>query len=147
MSEVTQRSESEAEEIASKLGLECFFPLPNELFIDIDGNKGDSYNTALEEIMKQNGYEIEEYLVTTSKSGNQHFYLRLNQDVKPLIRLVIQACLGSDKTKEFLSLSRLFNGSDGYCALFETKFQAGRVRKWRAKHENDTSEVEQYSFL
>jgi hypothetical protein len=47
---------------------------------------------------------------TASKSGNKHVYITLLEPQPLERRVALQAVLGSDPTREFLNLMRVFNG-------------------------------------
>jgi len=160
MSEVLHRTREEVEEIASRLGLACVIPEPNEIVLDID--EGHNFNDAVLKCLRDNGLVIESELFTTSKNGNTHIYLRVKVDprgtavlklklaeeeqidfegegphkaelhMSPLVRIALQACLGSDPVKEVLSLMRC-EAWDAPIAMFETPTEYAKVEKWRAE--------------
>lgn len=133
-STVGQRSEEEAVGIADAMNLEAFFPLENEVFLDIDSREYLRRKAVIEALFnagEENSIAIVDELVTNSKGGNKHVYLRLDRKISPLTRLVVQAVLGSDPVKEALTLLLLRAGGTGAVALFETPKQAERVRHWR----------------
>lgn len=105
------------------------------MFLDIDG--GCNYiSKNVTEVMETNGMTLcmTGKLITTSKSGNQHVYIKTAFDLNEYDRLIIQLALGSDKIKEMLSLIRLREGSESCCALFETPKEARKVEQWRVKY-------------
>lgn len=135
-STVGQRSKEEAVKIAEEKDLEAFFPLEDEVFLDIDSKEYAPRQAVIEALFnagEENSIAVMDELVTTSKSGNKHVYLRLNRKLSPLTRLVLQAVLGSDPVKEALTLLRIRAGGTGAVALFETPQQAARVRQWRSQ--------------
>lgn len=138
MSEVTQRSVSDVEDIAANLGLVCFIPTSYELILDLDGTtkpgNGSSaeLNNRVLEVLIENGIDVLSTLETTSKSGNKHVYIRTKKSISRCWRLTIQAALGSDPIKEVLSALRDMQGvGEASTTLFETPSEAERVRAWR----------------
>lgn len=132
MSEVIQRNAEEVEAIAASMGLVCFLPEPQELFLDLD--KESIQRGRVLEVLEQNGWGVQATLTTRSKNGNQHEYIKLDVALGPLQRIALQAILGSDPVREVLSVLRLNAGATASTALFETKLEAVRVKQWRKKH-------------
>lgn len=130
---VGQRSEEEAEQLAAQEGLWAFFPANNEVFLDIDSPDYEVREKVLSALASggESSLVPTGQLVTTSKSGNKHVYLRFNTNLDPLERLLIQSVLGSDPVKEALTLLRINAGGTGAVALFETGKGADQVRAWR----------------
>jgi len=134
VSEISQRTMEEIRAIAKGKGLVPFVPTSTELFLDID--KGCELNTKVLTAIRLNFPELisKGYLITKSKNGNRHLYLRcafMSCDK----RIAIQAALGSDPVKEALSIVRCVTGTgDTAIALFETPKEAKRVEAWRKKH-------------
>lgn len=129
-SEVAQRSKEAAIDIATTLGQTAFFPQGNELFLDDDTlsfNLGHKYVQTLVD----NGIQVISSLSTVSAHGKRHWYLRLSESLEEMEKVVIQMALGSDMTKELLTMLRIRQGGTGSIALFETPTQALRVAKWR----------------
>lgn len=138
-STVAQRSEEEAIDIASSAGLVAFFPRDDEAFLDIDDTAYIPRNKVMDALNAAENMAdrlaVVSSIVTTSKSGNKHVYVRFDRPLLLLERLVIQAVLGSDPVKEALTLLRVLAESTGAIALFETPDQAKRVERWRMAHE------------
>lgn len=89
----------------------CKVVLPSEydLQIDIDSEADFKVYTKHKEIFLKH-YGIVQETVAPSKSGQpgkQHITLTLKSPVTPLERIALQACLGSDRKRELLSLSRI----------------------------------------
>ena len=101
--------------IAEALGLVVVLPAPNELFLDID----DAESLAMYEariVDLREHYEVVETKRTTSNGGNTHIYLALRDDdgwvpLDAVTRIALQACLGSDRQHELLSLMTAHAGS------------------------------------
>lgn len=133
MSEVTQRNKEEAKEIAAKLGLVAVLPRKNELFLDLD-MKPSKTAARVEEVLHDNGVYFVSKLITKSKSGKRHLYIKLSRNVAASTRIALQACLGSDPVREVLSILRKLEGSEAPTALFETKKELKRVKAWRVEN-------------
>lgn len=68
-------------------------------------------------------------LLTISKSGKKHGYVRLARELNELERIGLQAVLGSDTKREALSVQRSIGKTrDGASVLFETDEEINRVR-------------------
>lgn len=93
-------------------------------------------------------FGIESVRETTSRRGNRHIYVTLKTSLPVPERIALQACLGSDPTREFLSLKRWLNNDANPILLFEVKTAptpaAGDVR------ENDGTaaarKIEKYGY-
>lgn len=118
------------EDKAESLGLVCFFPLPNELQIDLDNG---ALMTSLASCLSSNGFNIVSTLTTISKNRGEHVYLKLGVEISDTERIILQACLGSDRKREFLGYIRLAANAQPSC-MFETPLQAKKVERWRTKH-------------
>jgi hypothetical protein len=133
MSTIQQRTVEEVTAIAEHNGLIPFLAGDNELLIDYDVKAPNNDHVII--TLEENGISIISSLQTTSKSGNQHLYYRLNRTVTVPERIALQSLLGSDPIRETLSLVRWFTGSEheAITALFETEKEAKKVKKWRSK--------------
>lgn len=69
-------------------------------------------------------------LETRSKSGRKHVYVKTTSALKNATRIQLQAFLGSDATRELLSLSRLERAIWPASVLFETQEEAVRVKQF-----------------
>lgn len=102
-------SSATADERAKREGRIIVLPKPNELFVDIDNDLAfltfwKNYNKL------QNFYAIVgEPKITNSPSGEGHHHIvvTLEKPVEPTERIILQAFLGSDLTREFLGLQRI----------------------------------------
>lgn len=74
------------------------------------------------------GYKLGKPMLTKSKSGHWHAYIRVNKPLTLQQRIMFQACLGSDRKRELLSLMRQCRGESTPVLLFETKQYAGAAR-------------------
>lgn len=140
MSEGLSRTVEEITKEAERKGLVAFFPLPNEVMVDLDEvysvfDKEDEQTARVLTAMQTNGYILKSSLRTTSKSGKQHIYYRFNRELDRMERLLIQAALGSDRVREFLGMVRATSGADEDTALFETLNESQKVVEWRIANE------------
>ena len=58
-------------------------------------------------------------ICTVSKSGNWHLYVHLKKPSARPWRILMQACLGSDRKRELLNQTYADHGSAGECFFFE----------------------------
>lgn len=85
------------------------FPKRNELFIDIDNEADlDVLHDKLK-ILERNGQPTEIVRFDESRTpGHYHVVVRLKgAKLSPTARVAFQACLGSDRSRELLSLLRI----------------------------------------
>lgn len=123
-------------EAAAELGLIAIFPLGDELILDIDQPFESAFysNGKMFAVMASNGIKVQSMLHTKSKSGNSHVYIKLEQLISHKDRIILQAVLGSDPTREFLSLLRQRKGFMWPTVAFETTEEAARVEEWRQEN-------------
>jgi hypothetical protein len=92
------------------------YPLPHQLFIDIDTDaQFEEFQRRVSLMRCQFRFTI--CSVTPSKSGppHRHIIIDLESPYPPLVRIALQACLGSDPAREFM-LIRLYTegGREGH---------------------------------
>lgn len=85
-------------------GLEVVVPDVYTLQLDIDDDTSMQTFFVMHEMLASNGVRITTERITRSKSGNRHVYLRLDRQLTDIERIAWQACLGSDRKRELLSL-------------------------------------------
>jgi hypothetical protein len=66
-------------------------------------------------------FGIESVRETVSRRGNRHIYVTLSTPLPVPERIALQACLGSDPTREFLSLKRWLSNDPNPVLLFEKR--------------------------
>lgn len=102
--------------IAKEQGLVVVEPEDNQLLIDIDNGADEAIYREMLEVLENNGIDYAEEKRTVSRGGNTHIYGRIliegfkddaAIEVDPLLRVALQACLGSDRKRELLSLLRI----------------------------------------
>lgn len=95
---------------ADERGLVLVLPDPFELFLDIDDQDSLRNYQAMLLVLAENQSGpplVTEAKRTTSPGGNTHVYLRFARPLSDLERVAFQACLGSDRKRELLSLLRI----------------------------------------
>ncbi len=110
-----------AERAAAAKGCYVRLPKPNEIFIDIDSNEDyevfEKGLTVLREF-----YEVSSVEETPSRSGGEcrHVVVQLTGDnyLGDYERCLPQACLGSDRLHELLSLKAIKGGATLHPTLF-----------------------------
>jgi hypothetical protein len=96
---------------------------PTRLVLDLDSDSDlHFYRTIfprmVEEIKKRRGIDMTVIEEWKSKSGGYHVTIKLSKPLPIKTRLLIQACLGSDRLKEWLSLCRYWAGKPEPSMLF-----------------------------
>lgn len=112
----------------------AFAARKDELFLDFDGTNAPppKFYQNLDILQRLTGYGFPSVLFTTSKSGSGiHAYLKLGEDIDEPTRVMWQAFLGSDPTRELLAWARVQNGDETPSVLIETKAGAAAVEMWR----------------
>lgn len=106
-------------EAASELGLVVRIPTPRELFLDLD-TKAD-FDHFLATIPSLPG--VKTWKQTPSKSGYPrcHVVVDLHYDVSDKERILLQACLGSDRLHELLSYLASKSGNPAPSVFFEKR--------------------------
>lgn len=66
-------------------------------------------------------FDIKNVTRTVSRHGKTHIYVALNTPLPIPERIALQACLGSDPTREMLSLRRWLDHDSNPILLFEKK--------------------------
>lgn len=103
--------------VAIERGLDLVLPEPNEVFLDIDNDEDLKwYEATITEVdppgfVPRNGevLRLTETRRTRSQNGGWHITLEAEDcHLQPLERVCIQACLGSDRHREYLSFLRIF---------------------------------------
>lgn len=97
---------------ATAAAVDCYVeePLPNELQIDIDSEGDMDHVHRGLKILNQHGISARLGRVTASMSGNKHVRVVFPREVSDVERVALQACLGSDRVREMLSMVRIIKG-------------------------------------
>lgn len=105
-------------ETAAKYNLDVVLPADDELFIDIDAPLDAEWLKLMVKVLHDNGWPVDTIKTTTSRNGNTHVYLHTLRPVTPVERIALQACLGSDRKRELLSLLRIIRELDRPATVF-----------------------------
>lgn len=95
------------------------YPEDDELFLDIDSNADADWLAQMLEVLHGNCVPFEVEKTTTSKSGNMHVYIKMDRKLTPVERVALQACLGSDRHRELLSMLRIWYTDRAPTVFFE----------------------------
>jgi len=106
---------SRAIDLALREGLTVEFPAANELFIDIDNEHSfQMFQRQMDILVKYIGVDDggNGFVVTPSRHGlpGRHIVVTLVKDITETERLLLQACLGSDRVRELLGYVQMKNG-------------------------------------
>jgi hypothetical protein len=108
---------------ARKSGLDILEGDGHTLLFDLDSE--ESLNVFLQRVhFLESKFAMVHMIVTHSKSGNYHAVCTLDPlfpSVDPMIRVAVQACLGSDWKKEMLACLRTLNYNQSDSMLFRPK--------------------------
>lgn len=106
---------------AQKDNLNVVFPMANQLQIDIDNEHSYAVYQKMFEIIDRH-YGVRSTSDKPSRSGlpKRHITLTLNQNVTNMERIALQACMGSDRVREILSVVQEASG-DPHATLFLEK--------------------------
>ena len=104
---------------AAEKGLDVRYPMANELFIDIDDERGmKEFNENYTLIEGTTGCES---TPSRNKLNGRHIVVTLKRNVTPIERIALQAALGSDPRREAHSLRRYFEGDPLPTLFFEKR--------------------------
>lgn len=95
-------------QLASRLGLVAVAPEDDELQLDIDHPIDHEITDRMLAVLEAHDIPCEIARTTESKSGNAHVVIRIEwpRPLDPVTRIALQACFGSDRKRELLSLLR-----------------------------------------
>ena len=136
--------DDDPEAAAAALGLRMVVARPDLLQLDIDypydPEKKQKWKVRLGTLNMLFNLELGQslwasMLITVSKSGNTHVYVKLIKDFTHSERLFMQLYCDSDPTRERLSFQRLVGNSVREPSiLFETPGEYDKVMSWLEKH-------------
>ena len=128
------------EVVAGKKGLVVVKPGDDELFIDIDDLADLPHVFTGIKFLAAVGIKAAVTDITLSGTpGHLHCYARVDRKLKPVERVVLQACLGSDRKRELISVARLLLGGKYPTTVFFEKEQRQKKAVLRAIHLDDWS--------
>jgi hypothetical protein len=107
---------------ARKHRCDVLYASDTTLLIDLDDN--EAYNTFLDqlELLEDLGTDwFSGYDILASRNGNKHAVVRLSEPMPLIERLLLQACLGSDRKRELLSYVGMLRGQPRPSLLFRPK--------------------------
>jgi hypothetical protein len=91
-------------------GERVIFPAANELQLDIDSEADLAVYWDLRMIFTEAHLWQEVSRVPSKTKGHYHVTLSLSESITPIERLLLQACLGSDRKRELLGYLNLKRG-------------------------------------
>ena len=102
--------DDDPEAAAKKHGQVCVYPGAHELFVDIDCQEDRDWLDEQLAVLSKMNFELEVVREIPSKSGGArcHVYLHSPRELSNMDRIALQACLGSDRRRELLSIMRTF---------------------------------------
>jgi hypothetical protein len=108
---------------AAAKGFYTVLPADNQLQIDIDSEAGLAQFDKFRDLIKQQEHwDVLTAITTPSKeAGHFHITVTLKDNVTPLERIALQAILGSDPLREFLSLVGILKENRSFPTLFFEK--------------------------
>ena len=94
--------------LAARWGLVAVAPEDNELQLDIDEPLDHEVVDRMLAVLEAHDIPCEVVRAAPSKSGNFHITMRIEwpRRLDPVTRIALQACFGSDRKRELLSLLR-----------------------------------------
>jgi hypothetical protein len=99
---------SEMMAFAAAHDMDIFFPEPRQLFMDIDTvQQFETFTKNSEILMHKGKVEWKEYPSKTADGIHKHIVVETATEWDASSRILMQACLGSDPTRELLSYMRL----------------------------------------
>ena len=108
------RTTKQMKEWADKLGCDVREAKDNELFVDLDTERQfEVFKFQIKLLKKHFYFKIAD--ITPSKQGlpHRHVVIELAHPLPLLARIALQACLGSDPTRELLSVKRAIDVKEG----------------------------------
>lgn len=105
---------------AQKTGERVVLPEPREVLLDLDTEEDWEQMNKMRGILAGLGLYLQVVDTHPSKSGlpHRHVTLAAPRALTPIERVALQACLGSDRKRETLSLARIFLGDPAPATVF-----------------------------
>ena len=114
------RTSAELEKKAAEKGCVVRYPKPNELFIDIDSLAAEDAFRCAWEIFSKHEVGATYYLRESRSLGHSHVIVTLSRPVADKReRILLQAILGSDPSRETLSYIEYLAGGEHPTVFFE----------------------------
>lgn len=122
-----------AEECAEACGCTVEYSNPRMLQLDIDTDEDfDFFQKQFQRLLQYSTKMAHQYQVRPSKSGNRHVTIELLEDHSVIERIMLQAFLGSDRTRELLNYGRHLLGAENPIRLFrpdDERRQAAEIQE------------------
>lgn len=118
-------------EIARELGLIMVVPgNEQELLLDLDDEASMRHMDAMIAVLRSNSIDVKVTSRTVSKSGvGRHVILQVPFELNDMTRILWQACLGSDRKRELLSVLRILQQTGRPATvLFEKPTMMQKIR-------------------
>lgn len=117
------RTWEQCQEWAEKINCVCIQATDTQLFIDIDTERAYAIFKETSRKMKWGTQWFKSMRETPSKQGlpHRHIVIELRQLQPLIVRIAMQAALGSDPMRELLSIRRALDGEDNVVIFFEPK--------------------------
>jgi hypothetical protein len=114
------RTAQQCEEWASSIGCSIKYAADNQLVIDLDIEAAYAIFEYQIKLFRKHFYYIR-YTVTPSKQGlpHRHVVVELGQSYPLVTRIAMQSVLGSDPTRELLSVRRALDEEENVVIFFE----------------------------
>jgi hypothetical protein len=130
------------EEIASAKGCRVVYPTPRELQLDLDDASQLKYFWAQWNRLYRAGadhammidWDSVPLVLDSSTKGHFHVIVKLSQPLDVPERILLQALLGSDRTREMLNFRRWLQGMDNPIRLFRPHDEAAEVLQPQPLH-------------
>jgi hypothetical protein len=122
---VETKYDKSQEEAATELGMRIVYPERNQLQLDIDTEEAYATYKKNLPIFERVVGKVAKIMETRSKSGNRHITLTMAGktfeafEMDDTRRVLYQALLGSDQTRELLNLERINNDVASPSVFFE----------------------------
>lgn len=116
------RSSRAAFDLAEQNGLVVVRPLPNQIQIDIDTDADYRvYAQNYGVVNRIRPIQAQVIAPSRNKIEGRHITLTFSDNLTPIERIAFQAVLGSDRSREALSLERVYNGDPTPTLFLEKK--------------------------
>lgn len=117
------RTWEQCQEWAEKIGCDIVEAKANQLFIDIDTEA--QFAQFEFQLLKEHFY-FTKITITPSKQGlpRRHIVIEMGKEYPLITRIALQAILGSDPTRELISIKRALEDESNVVIFFEKKATA-----------------------
>jgi hypothetical protein len=107
--------------VADTRGCTVVRPEPNELLLDLDTDAQFQQFLNMRPLLEER-YKVCSVRGWLSSHGRRHIVVTLNKDLGSSERILLQAVLGSDPKREFLSYMRVKDAAPDPTVLFRPKW-------------------------